>query len=380
MKVQKPQIVGVLVGDIHNDPGARIKYGSFFDVLADRLPLVEVYDASLRGWLRYWNALQTFRPNAHHWRERFYKNVPAFRLRSLQAHRHFRRCESKIDVIVQVGVLLNARWQKPSPPSVIYTDYTAQLAAQIPAAGRSPFSDPERQTWLALERQAFAQAGHICTRSQLVRDSIIHDYAIAPERVTVIGGGINFVPLPSPVEHGPKAQPTALFVGKELYRKGGDVLLRAFAEARQVVPEARLILLTAGPIPSDLPQAGVEMVRPTWDREVIADLYRRADLFVLPSRLETWGDVLLKAMGYGLPCIGVMGQAMEEIIEPDVTGWLVPAGDVGALAKALVCLFESADLRCRWGGRGRVQAETRYQWPDVVTRLEDCIEQAIGRQ
>ena len=60
-------------------------------------------------------------------------------------------------------------------------------------------------------------------------------------------------------------------------------------------------------------------------------------------------------------------------------GWLVPAGDVGALAKALVCLFESADLRCRWGGRGRVQAETRYQWPDVVTRLEDCIEQAIGR-
>ena len=378
MKEQKPRLAGVLVGDIHKDPGARIKYGGFFAALAERLPLVEVYDASLQGWLRYWNALLTFSPNPDRWRERFYKNVRAFRLRSYRTNRHFQRRRESIDAIVQVGVLLNARWQESAPPSVIYTDYTARLAAQIPAAGRSPFSPQQRQTWLALEREALAQASHICTRSAMVRDSLVHDYGMTPERVTVIGGGINFTPLPAPVEHREKEHPTALFIGKELYRKGGDVLLLAFAEARKVVPGARLILLTSGPIPPHLPQAGVEVVRPTWDRQVIADLYRRADLFVLPSRLETWGDVLLEAMSYGLPCIGVTGQSMEEIIEHNATGCLVPPGDVSALVEALVCLFAKAELRQRWGHRGRVQAETRYQWTDVVTRLETCIKQAIG--
>jgi glycosyltransferase involved in cell wall biosynthesis len=248
MKERKPRMAGVLVGDIYKDPGARIKYGAFFDVLAERLPLVEVYDATLSGWSRYWNALLTFSPNSDRWRERFYKNVPAFRLRSLQAHKHFQRCAAHIDLLVQVGVLLNARWQESALPSVIYTDYTAHLAAQFPAAGRSPFSPPQRQAWMALEREALVQASHICTRSALVRDSIIYDYGIAPERVTVIGGGINFAQLPAPVEHREKARPTALFIGKELYRKGGDVLLLAFAQARKVVPGARLLLLTSGPV------------------------------------------------------------------------------------------------------------------------------------
>lgn len=375
MKEAKPRIAGVLVGNIHRDPGAQTKYGTFFKVLAERLPLVEVYDASLHGWARYWNALLTFSPDMERWRERFYKNIQAFRLRSLQTNKHFQKRRGEIDMIVQVGVLLNARWRASTPPSVIYADYTARLAAQIPAAGRSPFSGAERQTWLALEREAFAQASHICTRSGLVRDSIIHDYAIAPEQVTVIGGGINFNPLPVPVEHREKEAPTVLFIGKGLYRKGGDVLLQAFAQARQVVPGARLILLTSGPIPEGLPRDGVEFVQPTWDRRVIAGLYRQADLFVLPSRLETWGDVLLEAMSYGLPCIGVTGQAMEEIIEPDRTGCMVPAGDIDALGKALVCLLENPELRSRWGQCGRIRAETRYQWQNVVVRLEDCIRQ-----
>lgn len=379
MKEGKPRIAGVLVGDIHRDPGARTKYGMLFAALADRLPLVEVYDASLRGWSRYSNALLSFRPNVDHWRERFYKNVRAFRWRSQQAQQHWQQTTG-VDVILQVGVLLNARWHASAPPSVIYTDYTAQLAAQTPAAGRSPFSPQERQTWLALEQEAFSNARHICTRSGLVRDSIIQDYAIAPERVSVIGGGINFDPLPTPVAHREKERPTALFIGKELYRKGGDVLLQAFAQARQTVPGARLVLLTSGPIPHHLPQAGVEFVRPTWDRRVIADLYRQADLFVLPSRLETWGDVLLEAMSYGLPCVGVTGQAMEEIIEPDGTGCLVEPGDVDALAAALVCLLANVGVRCQLGTAARARAESQYQWKDVAGRLEECIRGAVVRR
>ncbi len=354
-----------------------MKYGYFFAALGQHLPLINVYDASLQGFYRYLNALLTFSPDPKQWRERFYKNVRAFRLRSLQVSRHIARQRGQVDVILQVGVLFNAHQHAWDPPNVIYTDYTAQLAARIPGAGRSPFSPQQRQAWLALERNTFLQASHICTRSEMVRDSIIHDYAIAPETITVVGGGINFAPLPQPVEHRPTETPTALFIGKELYRKGGDLLLEAFAQARQVVPGARLILLTSGPIPAHLPQQGVEIVRPTWDRQVIASLYQKADLFVLPSRLETWGDVLLEAMSFGLPCIGVTGQAMTEIITHGSTGLIVPPKDETPLVEALICLFTNTELRQQWGQRARAQAEAHYKWEDVAARIGACIQGAV---
>jgi glycosyltransferase involved in cell wall biosynthesis len=379
MNVCRPRLAGALVGDVHCDPAAQIKYGFFFAALAEHYPLVEIYDASLQGIHRYLNALQAFHPDRQRWRESFYKNVTAFRWRSRLASAHFQKMQAEIDLIVQVGVLFDAGWQALSLPSLIYTDYTAHLAAQRPSVGRSPFSAVQRQKWLALEHAAFARASHICTRSELVRASIIEEYGMPPEKVTAVGGGVSFARLPQPVRHRATATPTILFIGKELYRKGGDLLLEAFAQARQEVPGARLKMVTAAPIPSVRPGDGVEVINATWDRQAVAALYRSADLFVLPSRLETWGDVLLEAMSYGLPCIGVTGQAMEEIIDHEATGLVVPAEDVAALAQNLVRLLTDADLRSRMGQQARLKAEKNYQWPDVVRRLGDCIQQIMER-
>lgn len=377
MNACKPRVAGALVGDVHRDPAAHIKYGFFFAALAEHFPLVEIYDASLYGVHRYLNALQAFHPDRQRWREGFYKNVTAFRWRSQLARAHFHTIQEEIDLIVQVGVLFDARWQTGARPSLIYTDYTAHLAAQRPSAGRSPFSAVQRQEWLALERAAFAGASHICTRSDLVRDSIVQDYGINPEKVTAVGAGVNFARLPQPVKHRETAAPTILFIGKEFHRKGGDLLLAAFAQARQEVPGARLKMVTAVPIPSAFPVAGVEIIQATWDRQAIAALYRSADLFVLPSRLETWGDVLLEAMSYGLPCIGVTGQAMEEIIDHEATGLIVPAEDVDTLAQGLVRLLMDARLRRQMGRQARLKVEENYQWPDVVGRLGGCIQQIM---
>lgn len=371
----KPRLAGALVGDIERDPGAKIKYGYFFKALAEHFPLVEVYDASLHGVYRYLNALRAFHPSRQRWRENFYKNVPAFRLRSQLADQHFQAGRQQIDMVIQIGVLFNARWRPDALPSIIYTDYTAHLTAQRPSSGRSPFSRQERQQWLALERDAFSKASHICTRSELVRQSIIRDYGIPSQNVSVIGGGINFAHLPPVVKHHHTDEPTILFIGKELYRKGGDILLEAFAQVRQSVPGARLKMLTAEPIPPHFPTEGVDIIRPTWNRQKIADLYLSADIFVLPSRLETWGDVLVEAMSYGLPCIGVAGQAMEEIIEHGFSGLICPAEDISSLAECMLSLLTDVQLRCRLGQQARIKAEKTYKWPDVVHRLSHCIRQ-----
>jgi glycosyltransferase involved in cell wall biosynthesis len=194
----------------------------------------------------------------------------------------------------------------------------------------------------------------------------------------VVGGGVNFSPLPEPVLHRDEDRPTVLFIGKELFRKGGDLLLQAFAESRRQIPEARLIFVTNDPIPEYLPTEGVEVVIPTWKRDVIARCYQRSNVLVLPSRLETWGDVLLEAMVYGLPCIGVTGQAMEEIIVNEETGLIVPPEDVSALATTLTRLLADPALRREWGQKARQRAEAEYTWEKVVSRSVEVIKAAAN--
>lgn len=377
MRPSVPRVYGALVGDIAHEAGARTKYGLFFEALAQRFPLAGVYDATLRGVPRLLNAARVFHPNAARWKEQFYQNLPAFGARSQRAVAHWQAHRSEADVIVQVGVLFDARWPGSPWPSVIYTDYTARLAAQNRWQGRSPFTAAQREQWVELERQAFSRATHICTRGQFVRDSIVNDYGLPPDRVTAIGGGVNFEPLPEAPERVGRNAPTVLFIGKELYRKGGDLLLRAFARARERCPAAKLVMVTADPLPADVAHTNVEVVAPTWDRAVIADLYRRADIFVLPSRLETWGDVLLEAMAYGVPCVGVAGQAMEEIIEHEVTGLVTPADEADALTDALSVLLTQASQREQLGRAARQKVERQYTWTRIVERIAPIIEAAV---
>ena len=91
---------------------------------------------------------------------------------------------------------------------------------------------------------------------------------------------------------------------------------------------------------------------------VIARLYCEADFLVLPSRQETWGDVILEAAAYGVPSIGTYGQAMEEIIQDGETGLLVPMDDIEQLANALDSLLSDPNLRIEMGsesqGAGRI--------------------------
>ncbi len=367
------RVLGALVGNIHTQPSARVKYGLLFAALARQNEVVDVHDVTLRGLPRVLNALSVFHPRWPRWRQNFYHNIPAFSERSRQFARQLRRWPG-IDVILQEGVLFDATGN--GVPTVIYTDYTDRLLQRQARVGRLYLSPAEHERWIALEQQAYQRAAHICTRSALVRDSIIHDYGLPPERVSAIGGGVNFETLPALSPRALTAAPTALFIGKELHRKGGDVLLRAFARARARVPEARLLLLTGEALPPDVPTAGVEVIAPTWERAAIAALYQRADVFVLPSRLETWGDVLLEAMAFGLPGIGAAGQAMEEIIETERTGLIVPGGDEEALAEALGRLFTDTPLRHALGQAARRAVEERYTWERVAERLTSVLMRA----
>ncbi|MCB9422076.1 MAG: glycosyltransferase [Ardenticatenaceae bacterium] len=373
MKSNPIRVIGVTMGDVVNMPAASVKYGYLFTAVAQHLSLIQTIDANLTGWNRWLNALLTFHPQRYHWQQRFYKNILAFHRRSQAVSNQISQLKQQADVVLQVGVMFDACWPPNQLPSVIYTDYTSYLSAQKPTVGRSPLSPKQRQTWFNLERQAYQRAAHICTRSQMACHSIIEHYGIPSNKITVVGGGVNFPSLPVLEPRQTDGPPTALFIGNDFYRKGGDLVLAAFAQVRKQIPDAQLLFLTRDPIPLDLLQEGVYCCPSSWSRDKIINLFHQADLFVLPSRLETWGDVLLEAMAFGLPCIGVADDAMTEIIEHEQTGLLVQPENIDELARAIMQLMSDPTIRKQYGSAARRRVEMHFTWDHVAERLAEIL-------
>ena len=368
----RPRVIGMLVGDLRRQADMQTKYGPFFAAFTRRFELVDIYDASLRGLDRWVNAARVFHFQRKKWKERFFKNVPAFRQRSARARQYLERQRGKYDYVLQLGVLFDASLPGQSPQTLIYSDYTAALSALRPEGGRSPFTPVELAQWLGLEQAAYEQAAKVFVRSRQVLRSLVTDYQIPVDKLVTVGGGVNFTTLPPagiPRQPGP---PTALFIGSDFHRKGGDILLKAFAGVKTYLPEARLVVVTHSPF-DGAPPPGVEWLVPGWDRKAVEALYRQADLFVLPSRLETWGDVLLEAMAYEIPCVGVRGQAMEEIIEHNVSGYLVAPEDPAALCQAMLGLLSRPDLRASFGKAARARVAESFTWERVVDQMADTL-------
>ncbi len=373
-----PRIMVALCGDMMHDPESIVKYGVFLEALRQRFPISAIYDAKLHGTQLLVNAVSVWHPDLDTWRARTHKSVDGFIRRSRGASRQARILEGQVDLIVQLGVLFDAGWNNNPLPRVVYTDYTASMSANHPEAGRSPFHGTALDRWLELERSAMERAAHICVRSAAVKKSLLEDYSLPSDHITVVGGGLNLHKLPDLQPRPVGRAPTALFIGTDFYRKGGDLVLKAFALARKSVPDAQIIFLSAGPIPARLALDGVKILLPIWDRERFLDLYSQADVLILPSRLETWGDVILEAMAFGLPCIGVTGQPMEEIIRHGETGFLVHPEQVDTLAESLICLFTQHELREKMGMAGRDLVAREFTWERVVDRMAPILESAFA--
>ena len=374
-KLYKARVIAVLSGDIERDPIAFSKYGYFLDEVGKQFSLVNTIDAKIPDSFRAVNAILSFRLNRTLWKEAFRKNNLAFRMRSKRVGKLLESMDNSPDVILQIGALFDSRWTPSIPPSVIYTDYTTKIGYDRKSAGRSPFTARTLKKWMILEKQAYDRASFICTRSEKVKISMIQDYGIPLNKIEVVGGGVNFKELPDISQKKKSQNSTVLFIGQNFYRKGGDLVVKAFAKVKAEIPNAKLLLLSKGPIPEALPLDGVQVFPYAWDREMVSNLYRQADVFILPSRLETWGDVILEAMSYGLPCIGVLGEPMDEIIEHEKTGLLVKPDNVEGLTKAMTQLLGDEEKHILYGRNARQRVEQQFTWKHTVDLIAPILEQ-----
>ncbi len=108
--------------------------------------------------------------------------------------------------------------------------------------------------------------------------------------------------------------------------------------------------------------------------------FRACDVFVLASHSETFGMVLMEALALGVPSIATDRGGVPEIITDGENGLLVPRRDPGAIARALVRLYRSPELRDRLARNGRAFVREAHDLERQAARFEEAVAVALERR
>lgn len=285
-------------------------------------------------------------------------------LNSVAARRSLSR-EAPLDGVVHVGsgYLLPA-----GVPTVTWEDMTVAQAVRMPDSEYDMSSSAVRH-WRERQRRIYERARACCVASHWARDSVVHDYGIAPERVHVVGFGRNAAPVDAERDW---TSPRFLFVGRQWERKNGPAVLRAFARLREQVPRVRLDLVGRHP-PVEVEGAvghGTLRFDVPADRERYATLVREATCLVMPSLYEPFGVAHIDAGAAGVASIGsTVGGATDAIGDG---GLLVDPGDDDALLAAMRRMCDPRTAR-EMGAAAR-RHSAGFTWTLVAQRVLRALE------
>ncbi len=173
-----------------------------------------------------------------------------------------------------------------------------------------------------------------------------------------------------------------LFVGRLVYYKGVDVLLRAIQKV-----DARLLIAGDGPMRPELELLAGDLglgERVTFFGEIShaekVAMYRAATLFALPAthRSEAFGLVQVEAQTCGLPVVSTnLDSGVPYVNEHGVTGLVIPPSDADALAAALRTLLSDSALRARMAEAGRQRAEREFSLKRMLGDIQNLYEEIV---
>lgn len=188
------------------------------------------------------------------------------------------------------------------------------------------------------------------------------------------------IPLSLPISHGTNTK-RVITIGRYAYQKGYDLLLQAWAEVEKHYTDWILEIYGMGDQTSYrqmMMNLGIDTNRCLLNGPVddVRQVYKDSSIFVLSSRFEGFGLVLVEAMASGLSVVSFDCPAgPDEIITDGYDGLLAPSGDVKILAKKLMLLMADENLRTRLS-QNACQSAQRYEmnliegkWVDLFNKL-----------
>jgi len=216
---------------------------------------------------------------------------------------------------------------------------------------------------------------------------------VEKERIFILGDGVNPQDFnrSNPQEFRRRYDigdaPVVLFVGRKEEGKGIDTLVNSMSMVWRKIPQAKLIVAGTRTAYSKAIEKKVSSLDARKRRNIILidnfedsekpDLFASADVFVMPSKIESLGITYLEAWASGKPVIGCRIGAVASLIEQGKDGLLVEYGNEQELASVILKLLTYGDLRTKLGENGRKKACGKYTWDIITERFRGGLNLAI---
>jgi len=229
-----------------------------------------------------------------------------------------------------------------------------------------------------ISRAAFCVAISQFGRSQLCRWAALPDWP----RLHVVHCGIEPALFPVPAAL-PSGGPHLVAIGRLTEQKGFSLLAEAIALAAPRHPGLRLTLVGDGPLRPVLEAAiaahdlgGVIALAGWQDENGVRRALAAAQALILPSFAEGLPVVVMEAMAAGRPVIATYVAGVPELLEQAKSGWLVPAGDAAALARAIDDLAATApETLTKMGRYARARVLQRHDIDQEAAKLAALIQE-----
>lgn len=260
-------------------------------------------------------------------------------------------------------------------PTLVALDATFRQLAD------SPWFAPNRPSrWLQpltlrgllrRERELFSGATRLLPWSELAAGSLRQDYGVAEDRITVLPPSLALPPARATPPQ-PGRLPQLLFLGGDFVRKGGPLLLEVFR--RELAGRAELHVVTQSEVaaePGVTVHRSVQAGSPEWLAR-----WHSADVFVFPSKLETFGIVLLEALAFEVPVVASAAGAARSILGNGAFGRLVEPLEGSTLAGALRATLGNPAAARTQAEAGRASFVERFELGRNTKRLAELLHAA----
>jgi glycosyltransferase involved in cell wall biosynthesis len=231
----------------------------------------------------------------------------------------------------------------------------------------------------------------ISLTSQTVEDLL--GLGIPPKSISMIPNGISLEDrleqydrnvIRAELSWGPQVK-VLTFVGRLVHAKGLDWLLEVWKTVSDAEPQARLLIVGDGPerpaLMARAEQLGVQhTVTFTGRQEDVYKFFSISDVFVLPSRLEGISNSLLEAMSQGLPVVVADDRlgGNRSVVTDKRDGMIIPHGNSGEFARALLSLLTDQALRLEMGRRARLKVEDAFSIASVSRRYRQIYHELMS--
>ena len=275
--------------------------------------------------------------------------------------------------------------------------WTAGVPLVITLQGETVMDDADifdvSQSLRAALRAGLRKAAAVTACSQFTLDDAIARFGLPPGRGVVIPNGVALDGAGSsgaPADAGPLERlgdtPFVLALGRVVAKKGFDLLLAGFAAMDPAERTADLVIGGTGAavegLEAQAEESGIgDRVHfvGRLSREEVAAAMSRAEVFVMPSRLEPFGIVVLEGWRAGTAVVATSRGGPPEFVRDGVDGLLVDPFDTAAVARVLGRVLTDGPLRRSIAAAGHARVG-EFAWPVVAERYRELYASVLGSQ